>query len=64
MNIKEMIIKELKELGADGLYNDEDYHYEPCGCSIEDLCPCGEGMSINNCVAAKKKGKLFYPLKK
>ena len=47
MNAKEMIIKQLQELGADGLCQPE----ETCGCGIADLSPCG---CINeDCQAAK-----------
>lgn len=46
MNVKEIIIAKLKELGADGLCS------EDCGCSIDDFCPCGEDCL--DCVPAKK----------
>lgn len=46
MNVKEIIIEKLKEIGADGLC-DED-----CGCSIDDLFPCYT-CNLSNCVPAK-----------
>ena len=37
MNAREMLIKQLRDLGADGLCLPE----ETCGCGIADLSPCG-----------------------
>jgi hypothetical protein len=44
--IQEWLIKE----GHDGLCNDE------CGCSVEDLAPCGDGP-YPNCMVAKDVGE-------
>ena len=46
MNVREMLIKQLKELGADGLCR------PGCGCGIDDLAPCG-CIFIDICRAAK-----------
>jgi hypothetical protein len=40
MNVKEIIIKYLKENGYDGLCTDD------CGCQISDLCPCGNNIEL------------------
>jgi len=57
MDCKEIIIAKLKELGADGLC------CEDCGCSIDDLCPCGEDCL--DCVPAKKEiiGEIIFDTK-
>lgn len=49
MNVREILIKQLKELGADGLCNPG----EGCGCGIGDFEPC-TCMDINECRAAKR----------
>jgi hypothetical protein len=36
MNVRDMVEKALRDYQFDGLYNDE------CGCSIDDLMPCGD----------------------
>lgn len=46
MTVKEIIINHLKNIGADGLCN------ENCGCGIDDLQPCCEDFST--CVPAKR----------
>jgi len=46
MNCKEMVVKQLKEMGADGLCTIE------CGCGLDDLMPCG-GEYAMDCKAAK-----------
>ncbi len=37
MNIKEIVIKYLRDNGYDGMYCPD----EPCGCELSDLAPCG-----------------------
>ena len=46
MNAREMLIKQLKELGADGLCS------PGCGCGIDDLAPC-DCIYLDLCRAAK-----------
>lgn len=46
--LREMIVAQLKQLGADGLANP----CEDCGCGIEELGLC-ECPNLNDCVAAK-----------
>ena len=46
MKVREMIIKQLKELGADGLC------CQGCGCGIDDLVPC-DCLNLDRCQAAK-----------
>ncbi len=60
MNAKGLLIKALRDIGADGLYNGlaDD---ESCGCGIDDLEPCGS-ISISDCRAAIKKGNGYYPM--
>ena len=53
INVVEMIRKELVEMGADGLVNEE---YE-CGCSLNDLMPCGN-VHETNCRAAKNNAAI------
>lgn len=48
MNVKEMLQKALREMGADGLVNPD----EECGCDIDDLAPC-ECLNLGECHAAK-----------
>lgn len=36
MNVKDIILANLQQVGADGLCNPE----ESCGCGIDDLQPC------------------------
>lgn len=50
INVIEMIRKELVDMGAEGLVNDD---YE-CGCDLDDLAPCGN-IHETKCVAARKK---------
>lgn len=45
LTVRNILVAELKRLGADGLAGDE------CGCSIDDLCPCES--SALDCVAAR-----------
>ena len=49
MNVREMLIKQLKELGADGLC----YPKVRCGCGIDDLAPGWNCIDIDECKAAK-----------
>jgi len=46
--LREMVIAQLKVLGADGLA----CPCEGCGCGIEELGLCG-CTNLNDCVAAK-----------
>ena len=48
MNAREMLIKQLQDLGADGLCNPE----EGCGCGMDDLAPCG-CLNLGECKAAR-----------
>jgi hypothetical protein len=58
MKAIELLKWAMKEIGADGLYtNDCD---EPCGCSLDDLAPCG--CDPSECVMAKRVGDKFYPM--
>lgn len=43
MNLREIIIKHLKDNGFDGLCGDE------CGCLKGELFPCGEGINMDVC---------------
>jgi len=59
MNVKEIVIKHLREIGADGLCRYESQEYEEsCGCGIDDLAPCGEicqlGDTCQDCVPARR----------
>lgn len=49
MTLQELVERGLKEMGADGLLNDD---YE-CGCEIGDLAPC-ESPCFTDC----KPGRL------
>ena len=49
MNAREMLIKRLKELGADGLCCPG----ARCGCGIDDLAPGWNCIDIDECKAAK-----------
>lgn len=57
MNCRQMIIRHLLEIGADGLCNPEI----ECGCGPDDLRPCG-AVDVDGCVAAKRKGDLYFPM--
>lgn len=46
MNVLEIVQAKLRDLGADGLTDEDE-----CGCSVEDLAPCG--AIGHHCVAAK-----------
>ncbi len=46
--VKEIVIAELKEMGADGLCCPSE-----CGCGLDDLMPCFDG-SCSVCVPAKE----------
>jgi len=54
VNIKNMIIEQLRCIGADGLCGEE------CGCGIDDLMPCGDPHE-RECVAACKVGNEYRP---
>lgn len=49
MNVKELVIKQLKSDGYDGLFDSE---YE-CACLIDDIMPCDE-FSSQRCEAGYK----------
>ena len=49
MNAREMLIKQLRDLGADGLC----YPGERCGCGIDDLAPGWNCIDIDKCKAAR-----------
>jgi hypothetical protein len=51
MDVKDILIAKLKEMGADGLCDGDDY--EPCGCIFEDFAPCDGCGNILRCVPAK-----------
>lgn len=56
MNMKELIVKTLKENGFSGLCDTEN----GCGCGIDDIAPCGSDCNVLNCQPAyliKCKGK-------
>lgn len=57
MNAKEMVIAKLKEIGADGLCNGNG----ECGCDLDDLGPCYEGI-VQECEAAKKIDGWYFPM--
>ena len=48
-NLRELIHEKLLSIGAEGLCNPD----LECGCSIDDLMPCGE-PDLENCVAARR----------
>ena len=61
MDVEEILIKALREMGAEGLYDSEG----PCGCGIDDLAPCGEtwGEILDRCIPAKRgEDGLYYPM--
>ena len=60
MNAMDMLRKALTDLGADGLYNSEGDGEQSCGCGLDDFAPCG--CDFWDCVPAKKKGDLYYPM--
>lgn len=47
-SIKDMVIKQLKDMGAEGLCNQDS----ECGCVFEDFMPC-QLPDIDTCIAAK-----------
>ena len=58
MNAKDLLIKALKEIGADGLYNG----YAECGCCVDDIEPCGD-CNLDECEPARKhEDGLYYPM--
>lgn len=48
ITVRELIIKRLNELGADGLCNRD----ESCGCGDDDLGPC-DCLNLDQCEPAK-----------
>lgn len=52
MKVKDIILKAIKEAGADGLCLVEQF--EHCGCGIDDFMPCDSG-NIRDCELAKKE---------
>jgi hypothetical protein len=59
--VKAMLQAQLAELGADGLCSAYACD-ESCGCGIDDLAPC-ECICLDVCVAAKKIGDRYFPLR-
>lgn len=57
INVKNIIIKGLEELGAVGLCNPA----EECGCDIDDLAPC-DCVNVEECVPAKLDEGLLSPI--
>lgn len=49
MDVREILTAKIKELGAEGLCDDDPY--EPCGCTLDDFAPCG--CTSLRCVPAK-----------
>jgi hypothetical protein len=58
MNVRELLIEKLREIGADGLYNEDG----ECGCGLDDMEPCAGYCNLSICEAAVKRGDLFYPM--
>lgn len=56
MTVKDILLKQMKECGADGLYNSNG----ECGCGIDDLVPC-ENWCLD-CELAKKVGDEYAPI--
>lgn len=55
ITVGEIVRQYLEEHEFDGLCCDTQYHFdEPCGCSIDDLCPCDDD-NVFSCRAAYKK---------
>jgi len=48
--VKDILTRELKALGADGLCNKDG----ECGCGLDDLCPGLMDCCLLDCVPAKK----------
>ena len=46
---REILVRGLLEMGADGLCCPEDR----CGCGIGDLVPCWDCIDVDRCQAAK-----------
>ena len=58
MNAKDILIKGLKEIGADGLV----YPELECGCGFDDFEPC-DSCELDNCIPARlNEDGLFYPM--
>jgi len=49
MNVKDIVIEKLKEIGADGLCTEYN-----CSCDFDDFMNCG-AYDIVDCMAAKKR---------
>ena len=49
MTVREMLVRALEQLGADGLC----HPHEGCGCSIDDLGLC-DAVNLRDCVAARR----------
>jgi hypothetical protein len=60
ITVRAMLKTHLVELGADGLCSTYACD-ESCGCGVDDLAPC-ECISLNDCVAAKKIGGLYFKM--
>jgi len=63
MDVRDLLKKQLKIMGADGLYQ-ADLDHEYCGCSLNDLAPCAGYDGIpTDCVAAVVVGGKFRAMK-
>ena len=49
MNVRDIIIKHLRDIGADGLASKD------CGCGVDDLAPCMVYWACLQCEPARKK---------
>jgi hypothetical protein len=62
MNAMDLLKKALKDMGADGLWNNQ-LGEDACGCGLDDIATCGD-CNLEDCEPAKQKDDgLFYPMK-
>lgn len=56
MTVHEIVVAQLRAMGADGLYQSPEPtdDGEPCGCILGDLATCG--VLPRSCVAARNGG--------
>ena len=47
--VREILVRGLQEMGADGLCCPE----ERCGCPIDELVPCWDCIDVDRCLAAR-----------
>jgi len=57
MNAKDVLIKALQEMGADGLYNAD----LECGCGLDDFEPCDECV-LRECEPGRYRDGYFWPM--